>query len=122
MTRRVVIIGAGPAGLAAAVCLQHHGISYAVLERGAGPAEALRKIDPEMEILSPTRLSLLPGMRRQPEDPPYLTFPAYAPSPEQCAHGQARRMGSHSYSVTFPSSQVTSNLRSSGTSRQSLGR
>src|SRR5687768_8353273 len=31
-------------------------------------------------------------------------------------------MGSHSYSDTFPSSQVTSKTRRSGTMRQSLGR
>lgn len=78
MTRHVAILGAGPAGLAAAVCLQRHGISYAVLERGAAPAAGLRRIDPEMELLSPTRISLMPGMRRQAGDPSYLTFPAYA--------------------------------------------
>src|SRR5207249_1815975 len=75
--RHVVILGAGPAGLAAAVCLQRRGISYTVLERGVAPAAGLRRIDPEMEILSPTRLSLLPGMRRHAADPPYFTFPAY---------------------------------------------
>jgi putative flavoprotein involved in K+ transport len=76
--RHVAILGAGPAGLAAAVCLRRHGISYAVLERGAAPAAGIRRIDPEMELLSPTRISLMPGMRRQPKDSPYLTFPAYA--------------------------------------------
>jgi len=78
VTRHIAILGAGPAGLAAAVCLQRLGISYAVLERGTALAAGLRRIDPEMELLSPTRISLVPGMRRQREDPPYLTFPAYA--------------------------------------------
>jgi putative flavoprotein involved in K+ transport len=45
-----------------------------VLERGATPLAALRRIDPEMTLLSPTRLSLLPGMRRRAGDPAYLRF------------------------------------------------
>ncbi|HEX2094399.1 MAG TPA: NAD(P)-binding domain-containing protein [Longimicrobiaceae bacterium] len=70
----VAILGAGPAGLAAAAALLRRGISCAVLERGSAPADALRRVDPEMEMLSPTRLSLLRGMDRLPGDPPYLTF------------------------------------------------
>jgi len=54
-----------------------------VLERGPALAAGLRRIDPEMEILSPTRLSLVPGMRRLAADPPYLTFPAYIDKLEQ---------------------------------------
>lgn len=77
MRPHVAILGAGPAGLAAAVCLQRLGVSFMVLERGTAPAAGLRRIDPEMEILSPTRLSLVPGMRRHASDPRYLTFPAY---------------------------------------------
>src|SRR5262245_15944543 len=75
--RHVAILGAGPAGLAVAVCLQRLGVSYEVLERGTAPATGLRRIDPEMELLSPTRLSLMPGMHRDAADPAYLTFPAY---------------------------------------------
>jgi len=86
--RHVAILGAGPAGLAAAVCLQRHGISHAVLERGPTLAAGLRRIDPEMELLSPTRISLMPGMRRLPVDPPYLTFPTYAGKLEQLAQEQ----------------------------------
>lgn len=95
MRQHVAILGAGPAGLATAVCLQRHGVSYIVLERGAGPAAGLRRIDPEMELLSPTRISLMPGMGRGPNDPPYLTFPAYAERLEQLAreHRIAVRTG-----------------------------
>lgn len=85
MARHVAILGAGPAGLAAAVCLQRLGISYVLLERGTAPAAGLRHIDPQMEILSPTRLSLVPGMRRHAADPPYLTFPAYVEKLERLA-------------------------------------
>lgn len=68
-----------------AVCLQRHGISYSVLERGVALAAGLRRIDPEMELLSPMRISRMPGMERRPNDPQYLTFPAYAAKLEQLA-------------------------------------
>jgi len=102
MPRHVVILGAGPAGLATALCLQRRGISYTVLERGAATAAGLRRIDPEMEILSPTRLSLLPGMRRHAADPPYLTFPAYIEKLERLSseHRIAVRTGAEVTRVT----------------------
>src|SRR3990170_1921303 len=50
------------------------------------------------------------------------TVPRYPPSPEQYAQGHARRICSHSYSATWPSSQVTSKTLRSGTIRQSVGR
>ena len=70
----VVIIGAGPAGLAAAECLQKRKISYVLLEAGPSPASALRRVDPEMRLLSPTALSLLPDMKRRVNEPNYLPF------------------------------------------------
>jgi cation diffusion facilitator CzcD-associated flavoprotein CzcO len=59
----VAIIGAGPAGLAAAAGLARRGVAYTLLERGAEPFAALREIDPEMQLLSPRRLSRLRGLR-----------------------------------------------------------
>lgn len=70
----VVVIGSGPAGLAAAECLQKRRISCVVLEAGSGAAAALRRVDPEMKLLSPTALSLLPGMQRRVKEPSYLPF------------------------------------------------
>ena len=70
----VVIIGAGPAGLAAAECLQKRRIGYVLLEAGPKPASALRRVDPEMRLLSPTALSLLPDMKRRVDEPNYLPF------------------------------------------------
>lgn len=70
----VVIIGSGPAGLAAAECLQKRQISCVVLEAGSKPAAALRRVDPEMKLLSPTALSLLPDMNRRVDEPSYLPF------------------------------------------------
>jgi putative flavoprotein involved in K+ transport len=58
----VVIIGAGPAGLAAAACLAERAIAYTLVERGPAVATALRKVDPEMALFSPAGLSQLPGM------------------------------------------------------------
>jgi putative flavoprotein involved in K+ transport len=72
--KHVVIIGAGPAGLAAAVCLARRGVSYTLLEQGSNVSSALRRVDPDMVLLSPTGLSLMPGMRRRPGDPEYLPF------------------------------------------------
>ena len=45
MKAHVVIIGAGPAGLAAAVSLSKRGISCALLERGGTAAAGLRRVD-----------------------------------------------------------------------------
>jgi putative flavoprotein involved in K+ transport len=70
----VVIIGAGPAGLAAAECLQKRRIKHVVLEAGPKIASALRRVDPEMRLLSPTSLSLLPDMQRRVDEPNYLPF------------------------------------------------
>jgi hypothetical protein len=70
---RVVIIGAGPAGLAAAACLTHRGVACTLLERGPVAAAALRKVDPEMALFSPVRLSRLPGMEL-PSATRYPTF------------------------------------------------
>ena len=59
---RVVIIGAGPAGLASAACLARHGVATTLLERGGVVAAALRTVDPAMALFSPARLSRLPEM------------------------------------------------------------
>ncbi len=70
----VIIIGAGPAGLAAAETLAKRKIDYVVLEQGPSVASALRRVDPEMTLLSPTGLSLMPDMKPQRGVPDYLPF------------------------------------------------
>ncbi|HEX9423009.1 MAG TPA: NAD(P)-binding domain-containing protein [Pyrinomonadaceae bacterium] len=70
----VVVIGSGPAGLAAAQCLQKRNIPVAILEAGPKPASALRRVDPGMRLLSPTTLSVLPDMMRRVDEPKYLPF------------------------------------------------
>ena len=51
-----------------------------------------------------------------------VTFPANVPSPEQYAHGQARRRGSQGYSATAPSSHVIWKIFLLGTISQLAGR
>jgi len=70
----VIIIGAGPAGLAAAEALAKRNIEYVILEKGDAVASALRRVDPEMRLLSPKRLSLMPDMSPEPEAPTYMPF------------------------------------------------
>jgi putative flavoprotein involved in K+ transport len=69
----VVIIGSGPAGLAAAACLKRRGVACTLLERGPVAAAALRKVDPEMALFSPEPLSRLPDME-QVSEARYPTF------------------------------------------------
>lgn len=75
--KHVIIIGAGPAGLAAAVCLADRKVPYTLLEQGSLVSSALRQVDPDMVLLSPTGLSLMPGMERPPGDSEYLSFGAF---------------------------------------------
>ena len=70
----VIIIGAGPAGLAAAETLAKRNIEYVILEKGDAVASALRRVDPEMRLLSPKGLSLMPDMSPEPEAPTYMPF------------------------------------------------
>lgn len=70
----VVIIGAGPAGLAMAFCLSRYNIDYTLLEGGPTIAAALRLVDPDMSLLSPASLSRLPGMKGDSRGSAYLTF------------------------------------------------
>ena len=70
----VIIIGAGPAGLAAAETLAKRNIEYVILEKGSAVASALRRVDPEMRLLSPKGLSLMPDMHPEPDTPAYLPF------------------------------------------------
>lgn len=70
----VIIIGAGPGGLAAAETLAKRNIEYRILEKGSSVADALRRVDPEMRLLSPKALSLMPDMRVAADAPTYLPF------------------------------------------------
>jgi putative flavoprotein involved in K+ transport len=85
-TKHVIIIGAGPAGLAAAVCLARRNVSYTLLEKGHNVSTALRRVDPDMVLLSPTNLSLMPEMETTPDEPDYLPFSTLVEKLERYQH------------------------------------
>jgi putative flavoprotein involved in K+ transport len=91
---RVIIIGAGPAGLAAAYALTKRNIEYVILEKGTAVANALRRVDPEMRLLSPKGLSLMPDMHPEPDTPTYLPFSVLV-------HELERYQQQHDLKVTF---------------------
>jgi len=70
----VIIIGSGPAGLAAAEQLAKRNIEYVILEKDSQVAGSLRRVDPNMRLLSPKGLSTMPDMTLEPDAPTYLPF------------------------------------------------
>ena len=72
-----VILGAGPAGLSAAFCLARRGRPYLLLEQGEREGAALRRVDPGMTLVSPARLSRLPGMESLAGEEPYIALGRY---------------------------------------------
>src|ERR1044072_9559623 len=82
----VIIIGAGPAGLAAAETLSKRNVEYRILEKGSAVADALRRVDPEMRLLSPKELSLMPDMTVAPDAPTYLPFSTLVDELENYQH------------------------------------
>ena len=95
----VIIIGAGPAGLAVAHTLAKRRIDYVLLEKGSSVASALRHVDPDMTLLSPTSLSLMPDMKVEPGAPTYLPFKTLVRELE-------RYQQQHGLKVTFNSTVI----------------
>ncbi|MCE9576001.1 MAG: FAD-dependent oxidoreductase [Deltaproteobacteria bacterium] len=75
MPADVVVIGAGPAGLATAAMLQEDGRRVALIDR-ASVGGAYARMDPALVMTSPARLVGLPGLRFA-SDRPYATAAAY---------------------------------------------
>ncbi|PYC75121.1 flavoprotein [Micromonospora arborensis] len=59
----VVVIGAGPTGLAAAAHLHERGLTFAVLEAGENPGAAVRQWG-HVRVFSPWRFNIDPAARR----------------------------------------------------------
>ncbi len=57
----VLIIGAGPAGLATAACLSRRGIAYRLLERGASPGNTWESLYDSLVLHTGRHMSTLPG-------------------------------------------------------------
>lgn len=63
MHEDVVVVGAGPAGLAVAACLHRRGIDAVVLDRGAAIGDSWRGRYDRLHLHTPRVQSALPGMR-----------------------------------------------------------
>lgn len=63
MDAEVLVIGAGPAGLAVAACLLRRGIDTAVVDRGEAVGESWRKRYDRLHLHTPRVQSALPGVR-----------------------------------------------------------
>jgi putative flavoprotein involved in K+ transport len=62
MAHATVIIGGGPAGLAAAACLSRRGVPYRVLDTRGEPGGAYRDIYGAIVLASPRAIDALPGL------------------------------------------------------------
>lgn len=84
-----LVIGAGPAGLAVAVCLKMRGIPFVILERGTEIAASWRRHYDRLHLHTAARHSFLPGLKFPAGTPRY-------PSRDQMIgylEGYARRFG-----------------------------
>ena len=70
-TAPVVIVGAGPAGLAAAACLKHRGVKALVLEAGPSVGSAWRSHYDRLHLHTVKEQSHLPGLPFGKELPRY---------------------------------------------------
>jgi putative flavoprotein involved in K+ transport len=63
MDTEVLVVGAGPAGLAVAACLRKQGVEPLVVDRGSGVGESWRRRYERLHLHTPRVQSALPGMR-----------------------------------------------------------
>jgi putative flavoprotein involved in K+ transport len=63
MDADVLVVGAGPAGLATAACLRRRGIEPLVVDRGSAVGESWRRRYERLHLHTPRVQSALPGMR-----------------------------------------------------------
>ncbi|MGY1681814.1 flavin-containing monooxygenase [Geodermatophilus sp. SYSU D01176] len=93
----VVVVGAGPTGLAVAAELGLRGVAVVVLERGDAAGAAWRSRYRALRLNSGRAFSALPGLRFPPETPVFPTrdqFVAYLDA-YAARHGIAVRTGVH---------------------------
>lgn len=76
MREPVVIVGAGPAGLATAACLAREGVPFRLLDRTGEAGGAYLRMYERITLASPTRYTVLPhGGLPTPNE--YVTVPEY---------------------------------------------
>src|SRR5262245_8022563 len=74
MDTSVVIVGAGPGGLAMSSCLAGAGVDHVVLERGEVANSWRRERWDSLRLLTPNWMTALPGHRYAGDDPDgYMT-------------------------------------------------
>jgi cation diffusion facilitator CzcD-associated flavoprotein CzcO len=79
-TPQVLVVGAGPAGLATAACLKRRGIEAVILEAGETPGATWRSLYDRLHLHTIKRLSGLPGYpmpRHMPRYPSRDQFAGY---------------------------------------------
>jgi len=75
VSRAILIVGAGPSGLATAACLKQRGVHADLVDRHGVPGGAYRRIYDGITLASPTRHTALPGLA--PKAGEYITVPQY---------------------------------------------
>jgi len=75
MPRAVLIVGAGPSGLATAACLKQRGVNADLVDRHGVPGGAYRRMYAGVTLASPARYTALPGLA--PSAGEYITAPQY---------------------------------------------
>lgn len=73
---RVLVIGAGPAGLATAASLRKEGVAFDLVDRTGKPAGAYAYLDGGISLSSPAHFTQLPGMELV-SATPYITIATY---------------------------------------------
>src|SRR5215213_1320322 len=63
MDADVLVVGAGPAGLAVAACLRKRGVDVLVVDRGAAVGDSWRRRYDRLHLHTPRVQSALPGLR-----------------------------------------------------------
>ncbi len=72
----ILVIGAGPAGLAVAACLKREGVPFRLIDRRGVIGGAYNHIYSGITLASPTRYTWLPGLRLRTRGE-YVTVPEY---------------------------------------------
>ena len=76
MPRAVLIVGAGPSGLATAACLERRGLRADLVDRHGVAGGAYRRIHSAIVLASPARYTALPGLAPRSRGE-YISVPEY---------------------------------------------